>query len=100
MIERKRPAQAVLVGFQGRALACHSWQSGASSMSELCAYEAENNVRTLEQTLRSAGELEAELMQIGSSDEQVSTLEVREMQRLSRMRLECLGFLPIGGSNG
>lgn len=93
MIERKRPAPAVLVGFQGRRLDCHSWQSGTSGMNEVCEFAMRNHVPSLEDVMRSAGARESALAEVGSCDRDIALSLAESSFKVSRMRLELAGFL-------
>ena len=96
MNRRKKKAITVLVGYQGQRIAAGSWNSCASPMVASAVHALQYHAPTIEQTMRTAGAREGMLLLDGTSDEQVSLDQAHEKWRLSRMQLECLGFLPWG----
>lgn len=82
MTERKRSAQTILVGCQGRPV--HDNMHSVVPLLHMSTIHAlQHHAPTLAETMRIAGSREGYLLSIGSSDE-----------------LECLGYLPMGKSNG
>ena len=93
MTERKRRAQTILVGCQGHPVT-DNMHSVAPLLHMNTMRALQQHAPTLEQTMRVAGCIEGSYLVHGTSDEAVAEELVLQKTNLSRMQLECLGFLP------
>ncbi len=86
-----------MIGYQGQRLDPGSWLGISTPLSASTIHALQEHAPTLGETMRIAGTMQAALFECGADDAMVCEEQVKQKFNLSRMRLECLGLLPVKG---